>query len=30
VRAAIAAGSSEETPLLIRRALQRLVARGGI
>ena len=30
VRAAIAAGASEETPQLIRRALQRLAARGGI
>lgn len=29
VRAALAAGSSEETPQLIRRALQRLAARGG-
>jgi Holliday junction DNA helicase RuvA len=29
VRAAIAAGSSEETPQLIRLALQRLAARGG-
>ncbi len=29
VRAAIAAGSSEEVPQLIRRALQRLAARGG-
>ena len=29
VRGAIAAGSSEETPQLIRRALQRLAARGG-
>ena len=29
VRAAIAAGSAEETPQLIRRALQRLAARGG-
>jgi Holliday junction resolvasome RuvABC DNA-binding subunit len=29
VRAAIAAGSSEETPQLIRRALQRLAAGGG-
>jgi Holliday junction DNA helicase RuvA len=29
VRSAIAAGSSEETPQLIRRALQRLAARGG-
>ncbi|MBA3319043.1 MAG: Holliday junction branch migration protein RuvA [Gemmatimonadales bacterium] len=29
VRAAIAGGSSEETPQLIRRALQRLAARGG-
>ena len=28
-RAALAAGSSEETPQLIRRALQRLAARGG-
>ena len=29
VRAAIASGSSDETPQLIRRALQRLAARGG-
>jgi len=29
VRAALAAGSGEETPQLIRRALQRLAARGG-
>ena len=29
VRAEVAAGSSEETPQLIRRALQRLAARGG-
>ena len=29
VRAALAAGSSEETPQLIRRALQRLATRGG-
>lgn len=29
VRAALAAGSEEETPLLIRRALQRLASRGG-
>jgi Holliday junction DNA helicase RuvA len=29
VRAALVAGSSEETPQLIRRALQRLATRGG-
>jgi Holliday junction resolvasome RuvABC DNA-binding subunit len=29
VRAEIAAGAPEETPQLIRRALQRLAARGG-
>ena len=29
VRAALAGGSSEETPQLIRRALQRLATRGG-